>query len=167
MARMNIRQETWEPIECFNNYLVSDRGRVKNIKKNKILKTCPDSHGYPSAHLHNKLITVHKLVLEAFVGKRPAYMQCNHIDCNKKNNDLNNLEWVTPSENQKHAFRNGLYPDQKGEKNYNSKLNNDTIVAMRELAKLQKANKEEIAEIFGMHPHYVYKILRRDIWRNL
>ena len=54
-----------------------------------------------------KRCRVHALVLEAFVGPRPKGYQCNHIDEDKGNNRLDNLEWVTPRQNRMHSYYAG------------------------------------------------------------
>jgi len=55
-----------------------------------------------------KMFFVHRLVAEYFVAPKRGNLQVNHIDGNKQNNDFRNLEWVTPSQNTKHAYDNGL-----------------------------------------------------------
>ena len=104
--------EIWKPITNFPNYEVSNLGQVRNITTNK-LKACRVDHfGYKCTDLYNngksKTIKVHKLVAESFIGNRPLNCEINHIDGNKQNNKVNNLEYVTRSENILHAFRTGL-----------------------------------------------------------
>ena len=70
--------------------------------------TYRDNHGYQRITSKKKRVLVHRLVWETFNGKIPVGMQINHIDGDKQNNSLSNLELVTPSENMKHAYDNGL-----------------------------------------------------------
>lgn len=97
----------------FDNYAVSDNGEIKNIKKNKIIKQYNRPDGYLQVTLweNNKghSIKVHRIVAQYFIEKSDANKTyVNHIDGNKKNNNVNNLEWVTPSENNYHAVKIGL-----------------------------------------------------------
>ena len=55
-----------------------------------------------------KSFTVHTLVANAFLAKEDKRLHINHIDGDKTNNNLNNLEWCTPTENIRHAFKNGM-----------------------------------------------------------
>ncbi len=58
-----------------------------------------------------KVYRIHRLVAETFIGSAPSEeYQINHIDGNKANNSVDNLEWVTPKENTHHAFESGLRP---------------------------------------------------------
>ena len=71
-----------------------------------------DNRGYLNIRLSKnnirKTYSVHRLVAEAFISNLEAKGEVNHIDGNKQNNNINNLEWVTSSENQLHAYKNGL-----------------------------------------------------------
>ena len=71
-----------------------------------------NKNGYNTVGLQinkkKKMFFVHRLVAEYFVAPRRGNLQVNHIDGNKQNNDFRNLEWVTPSQNTKHAYDNGL-----------------------------------------------------------
>jgi hypothetical protein len=71
-----------------------------------------NKNGYNTVGLQinkkKKMFFVHRLVAEYFVAPRSGNLQVNHIDGNKQNNDFRNLEWVTPSQNTKHAYDNGL-----------------------------------------------------------
>ena len=116
-------QEIWKDIEGYEGlYQVSNIGNVKslsfgarNIHKSnvqKLLKLSPTNCGYYKVQLYKngkaKMMYVHRLVATAFIPNPERKPQINHIDGNKANNTSSNLEWVSCSENQRHAIRNGL-----------------------------------------------------------
>lgn len=85
----------------------------KAIKKGKQLKPEKTNCGYLRVLLINKdnkrcHVSIHRAVAEAFISNPNNLPQVNHIDGNKLNNNVNNLEWVTSSQNINHAFKNGL-----------------------------------------------------------
>lgn len=109
-----MKQE-WTKIVGFSNYEVSDDGCVRNVTTGVQLK--PIIRSKTSNYL-NVLLTddngkrkhknIHRIVAESFIDN-PNNKPCvNHKDGNKHNNNVDNLEWVTHSENDIHAFRNGL-----------------------------------------------------------
>lgn len=95
-------------------YQVSDFGRIKSLKfmKEKILKLKKTSGGYLHVLLYkdgkNKDHRAHRLVAQSFIPNPENKPEVNHIDGNKENNNINNLEWVTGTENKKHAYKIGL-----------------------------------------------------------
>ena len=99
-------------IENYPNYFVTKEGEVINVKTNKILKPCFNTWGYQQVTLHNRIksknIVIHRLVANAFISNFENKPQVNHIDGNKSNNSVSNLEWCTSSENVKHAYKIGL-----------------------------------------------------------
>ena len=104
-----------KPIPSNPAYLISDSGQVFSTKSKKYLKTHCGTAGYPLVNLttgkgKRTLHTVHSLVAEAFIGNRPANHEINHKDGCKDNNHVNNLEYVIPSDNIRHAFETGLAP---------------------------------------------------------
>lgn len=107
-------EEIWKPVKDYPNYEVSNYGRVKHIDKDYILKPCVDSSvGYIIYRLTGENGVSykkygHRLVAEAFISNPEHKRLVNHIDCDKTNNFVENLEWATDSENMKHAFANGL-----------------------------------------------------------
>jgi hypothetical protein len=107
--------ERWEAIpEYDGKYEVSNMGNVRSLKgKTKLLQQKTLNTGYLYVSLtykgKSKNKTIHRLVANAFLDKVEGKTFVNHIDGNKKNNNIENLEWVTRSENMKHAYRNGLF----------------------------------------------------------
>lgn len=102
-------KEIWADIPNYEGeYQVSNYGRVKNLSKGRILKGHKTNRGYIQVELHGKVLVVHRLVAQAFIPNPQDKPQVNHIDGNKTNNHINNLEWCTNGENQIHAYRLGL-----------------------------------------------------------
>lgn len=100
-------------IEKYPDYFVTKEGLVFSSKTNKFLKFSYDQQGYQRVGLFignykSKTIKVHRLVAETFIKNPDNKKDVNHIDGNKLNNDISNLEWCTRSENIRHAFKNGL-----------------------------------------------------------
>lgn len=106
-------QEIWKDIKDYEGlYQVSNLGRVKSIKRNIILKPGFTKKNYSYVILYKSNIAtskrIHRLVAENFISNPYNKPQVNHKDGNKLNNCVSNLEWVTNSENQQHAFANRL-----------------------------------------------------------
>ena len=97
--------EEWLDIKENDNYEVSNLGQVRNKKTNKILKL-GNCGGYLNVSLSkngkSKTYQVHRLVSNAFINNEESKPQVNHLDKDKTNNDVNNLEWVTAKENNIH-----------------------------------------------------------------
>lgn len=105
--------EIWKDIEGFPMLQVSNLGRVKNKETGNIRKPGINNRSgyYQISVLTNgeyRNVYVHKLIAEAFLGKRPDKYDINHIDGNKLNNLASNLEYCTRSENVKHSYKTGL-----------------------------------------------------------
>lgn len=108
-------KEIWKDIKGYEGlYQVSNLGKVKSLKKNIILKPYIEKKGYLRIDLNkngkSKHYLIHRLVAEAFIPNPLNKLQINHIDCNKQNNCINNLEWSTNLENAIHAYNNNLRP---------------------------------------------------------
>lgn len=152
------------------DYFVSHEGDVYSMRPDrhgnrgwKKLKPGLIPSGYLQLHLGRKTLKyVHALVALAWIGPRPKGHQINHIDGNKLNNAPENIEYVTPSENQKHAHRTGLKKTTKlyGEDSGQSKLTNK----QREELKLLKGKmlQREAGELYGLSQGSVSRIWRTD-----
>lgn len=102
--------EIWHDIPGFKGlYSVSNLGRVYSIRTGRYLKPGDNGHGYLHVGLHRSgkvsRLYLHRLVAMEFVPNPFKKSEVNHIDGNKTNNAANNLEWLTPSENQLHSRR--------------------------------------------------------------
>lgn len=108
--------EIWSDIDIFPKYQISTHGRVRNKRTGYVLKTFPDRYGYLRVSLgHVDNVYIHKLVAETFlVSPMHSDMQVNHIDCDRQNNRVENLEWCTPSENIKWGVKKGNIDPYKG-----------------------------------------------------
>lgn len=104
--------EYWRVIPSFPVYSASNYGRIRNDGTGRIMHTYPNTRGYLALTLRrdNKQVPqmVHRLVAEAFLGGPHPDLDVNHIDGNKVNNYIENLEWCTREENVRHAVRTGL-----------------------------------------------------------
>ena len=111
-------QEIWKDIKGYVGlYQVSNLGRFKSLPRNtknqykykeRILKLSEDKDGYLLVNLNRKTFRSHVIVAQTFIKNDDNKPQINHIDGNKKNNNVDNLEWVTNRENIIHAYKNGL-----------------------------------------------------------
>lgn len=116
-------------INGYNNYYIYDNGDVLNISTNKILKGSIGENGYKYYRLskdNNKtMFYAHRLVAEHFLENPNFLPIVNHKDGNKLNNQLSNLEWVSCSENTKHAHDNNLIKQVSKREYYKEDLENE------------------------------------------
>lgn len=178
-------QELWKPILGYENeYHISNFGNVKSLQrvftrkdgkkltiKEKILTPSMDKKGYPRITLCNinkKQITpkVHRLVAEHFIENPNNYTQVNHIDGNKQNNNITNLEWCTVLQNNVHAKENNLLNALKGEQHKMSKLNEKDIIIIRDLRKSGILLKD-ICKLFNVNERTISSICLNKSWKHL
>lgn len=126
------KEELWKDIEGYEGlYQISSLGRVKSfIKCNahpkipRIMKPTKNYKGYLKVPLtknqNTKLVSIHRLVAENFLENPLLLSEVNHIDCNKLNNDINNLEWVSHKDNIIHAQKNNRFQKLKLSDSYKS-----------------------------------------------
>ena len=170
-------EEMWRDIKGYEGlYQVSNLGRVKSLSrfhnnnsggylsKERILKQSI-KRGYLTVGLCNsgkvKTYSVHRLVAIAFIDNPNNKKAVNHIDGNKTNNNVDNLEWCTYSENQKHAYKTGLHKSTTGEKSSFNKLN---AIEVEDIRKNFDGNYKKIAEKYSVSERTIKRIIKRETW---
>ena len=144
-----------------NYHYITDEGIVKSFYKNnwKILKTRINKDGYEDIKLNGITYKVHRLVAQAFIPNPDNLPQVNHIDGNKKNNKVSNLEWCDNAYNQKHAWDNNLQPIRHSSNCKLSQVQADSIrqeylngSSISELSTFYQVSKTTIKDILnGKH----------------
>ena len=168
-------EEEWRQIPGYEGlYDVSDFGRARSARDGhgtfigRLLKPCMQRRGYYQFTLCNngtrRTCTAHRLVMAAFVGPRPDGKEVNHKDGDKANNRLDNLEYVTPSENQRHAFQTGLKSN-RGENHPSNKLTEESVHKIKR--RLGKEPQKEIADSFNVAKETISSISTGKIWGYL
>jgi predicted XRE-type DNA-binding protein len=174
----------WKDVIGFEGmYVVSNAGDVKGLNreiiqrnghpysvKEKILKgSVSQSTGYRmvsiSGNGSKRLRSVHRLVAESFIENPLNKPEVNHIDGNKLNNNVENLEWCTSAENQAHSYELGLQIAVFGEKHPNAKLNDSKVAQIRKEYKDGKLQRE-IAKKFGVSRQTVSDIVNFKYWKK-
>ena len=175
-------KEKWKIIEEFPRYLISNKGRIKILSTLEDKKLFVKDDGYVATTLGNGKQSykyVHRLVTETFVKNKHNKPQVNHINGIKGDNRAENLEWVTPSENIRHAIDTGLLKYKKkeeeikkskyskGEKISSSKLSPEEVIEIRVLWDFKEYKKVELAEIYGVNESTIRDVITRRQWKHI
>lgn len=112
-----------------------------------------------------KFFMVHRLVMEVYSPRKDSLqLQVNHIDGNKHNNHLENLEWCTGLENISHAKKNGLAKKAKGENVGGSKLTEEQVLEICDLIQSGTDSLTAIGEKYGVTKYCISDIKRKRSW---
>lgn len=119
---ISLPNENWKKLPNFDNYQISNLGRVWSERKQKIMSMFKQNSGYMQVNIvdnngKSTRFLIHRLVALVWINNPDNKLYVNHIDGNKENNTVVNLEWVTNSENILHARRTGLNPYNKPTQN--------------------------------------------------
>ena len=123
--------------ETYNKLEVSYDGQLRNVITGTIYKQHINKEGYNQVCVSlgsrnkKKVFKIHKAVAETFISNPESKETVNHIDGNKQNNSIENLEWSTYSENMQHAFDTGLVKPTRGTDSPLSKLTQEDVIYIR------------------------------------
>lgn len=173
----------WRNIKGYEGlYQVSDCGEIKsldrkskrkdsgfNIYKGKVLKQDKNNRGYNLITLNkngvSKKILVHRIVAINFIENNENKKFVNHIDGDKRNNKVENLEWATFEENIKHAWETEIYKPIKSDSVHTAKLNSEKVKNIRK--NTENKSVKELAEEYGVTSTTVSNVLNFKSWKDI
>lgn len=157
--------EHYKEVPFATQYLCSNFGNIKSKRYNKPLKGFLSNCGYVRVQIGspNNKHYVHRIVAETFIEKIDGKSHVNHIDGNKQNNAVENLEWVTQSENDKHAYDTGLKVSKKGEDAHRSILSLKSVLEIKQLLS-NGYNCKYISGLYGVHRKTISDIKNNRTW---
>ena len=172
--------EEWKDVSGYEGfYKVSNLGNIKSVDrkierstsvmelKGKAMSRYIGNTGYPMVSLcingESKRYSVHRIVAKAFLSNPLNKAYVNHIDGNKQNSNLENLEWSTPTENSIHAHEHGLANVGKGEKHRSAKLTVDKVKYIRESSKTVR----ELSSMFNVSKQAIRDVKMKRSWKHV
>lgn len=173
-------EEIWKDVEGYEGlYQVSNLGKVRSIDRE--VKTSTGFRKYKGMVLKQRIVKeylyvnfgtrsthrVHRLIAKAFVPNPDNLPEVNHIDGNKLNNNIDNLEWCTSKENINHSWGKGLSKSRKGEKTNLSKLKEGDVLEIRRLHKTKKYKLRQLGAMFNVSEGCVSMIVNKLTWKHI
>ena len=170
-------EEIWKTVTTNNDYIVSNFGHIQRTKWVNGAKRAGRSLGYNLDNGYREVCffddkhkrktkLIHQVVCDAFLGPCPDGLEINHKDGNKRNNHLDNLEYVTPSQNIRHALDTGLMVPARGTQISTSVLSNRQVRRIRERFK-KGASMSDISRRLKIGLTTVSDIVNRRTWTHI
>ena len=162
----------FEPIEGYEGYSISKDGEIWSERSNKLLSPFPDKKGYLLCNLYRNGIRkqhkIHRLVALTFIPNPENKPQVNHIDGNKANNHIDNLEWASPKENIKHAWDSGLANSISGVHRTDSKLTEEDVLYIRTnyIPKSPDFGGRALAKKFNVVPSVISNVVKGKTYKE-
>lgn len=168
--RPSIPEEDWKVVSGFNNkYYVSNFGRVWSDASCRILTIFTTNIGYSRVNLtiNGKCNAhlLHRLVAKAFLPNLHNKSEVNHKDGNKSNNNINNLEWVTSSENKIHARDIGVLSI--GTSRPSAKVNEYIVQNILEDRFVNFLTQEKLSDKYNISRTAIRNIINRKTWKHV
>lgn len=153
--------ETWRPVVGLEGrYEISDFGGIRSAVTGVPVKTFVSSKGYHRVNVGGTKISVHRLVLLAFVGPCPPRHEGAHLNGIRTDNTLRNLAWVSRQENHLHKR---YY---RGADNVRAKLGDEKVDSIRRKYATGTVTLRQLAEEFSVHQRTIWRVVRNEAWMN-
>jgi hypothetical protein len=180
-----MENEIWKPVKDYEEYYeVSENGNIRTIeryislpshtylKKQKLLTLYKDGRGYLHVKLYDgkgkcKSMTVHRIVAMTFIENPENLPEVNHIDHNKKNNILSNLEWMSRGDNIKHSYIHRDPKTYKGSGNKNAKLTEDDVINIRKEYAEYKTSYKNLSAKYNVGTTLIGYIINNKVWKHV
>lgn len=160
--------EDWLPIPGYPGYEASNKGRIRSNKqgKTKLLKGSTSHYGYRQVGLYDKAsklktILIHTLIAQLFIGHCPPNKQVNHIDFDRQNNTVENLEYVTQKENIAHNVKHQRHVH--GESVHTSQLKEFEVLQIFR----DPRPASQVAQEYAISPEMVRNIRNGKSWKHI
>jgi len=173
----DVMNTEWRDVVGYEGiYKISNRGELRKILINGILgkeSGTVGTQGYKVTKLYaygkKTMRSIHSMVAEAFIGPYPKDKEINHIDGNKQNNSVENLEYITKTENMNHAIKMGLRWVPKGSACKQSILTESDVAEIRRIAKERgfRCGQKQLANQFGVSERTIQSIIYREHWKHV
>jgi len=178
-------KEVWKDVLGWEEfYEVSNMGRVRSkdrvcpsrwgsptIRRGRVRKLSEGGSGYLIVHLSDGdrrcHPLVHRLVAQAFCPQRIDSECVNHKDGDKHNNKSENLEWVTNSQNSRHAVQSGLRHGKKGSQSHLSKISEQQVIEIIKLIATSRLTLSQIGSRYGISKTAIMHINKGSTWGHI
>lgn len=176
--------ETWKDVVGYEGYYqISNLGTLKSLNRivkhkkgtlsvrERIISPYISTFGYPSVRMTKGNITknfkIHRLIAEMFIPNPENKPQVNHINGVKTDNRIENLEWVTHSENLNHALEKSLRIMPSGTNVYNSKLTEVIVLTARKRYSSEKISYQKLANEYGVSKSVMMLAVKGKNWKHI
>lgn len=155
----------WLPYS--DRYEVSSEGHIRNRKTKRILREFIGSDGYLRTQFDGKTRLIHRVVAKVFLENLYNLPEVNHIDGNKTNNSIQNLEWCDRNYNLKHAYEIGLR-SAKRTHNSRSKLSEDDVAYIRKnyIPRDKDYGAKSLSKHFGVAHQTICAVVSEQNWKE-
>ena len=165
-----LENEILKPMKEYDYlYGITNKGRVVNLITNTVLTNkVSNGYWYTTIQINKKIynIRIHRMIAIYFVKGRTKEMDCvNHIDGNKLNNSLDNLEWVNVTINNYHMHEYGLV--KRGSECKQSKINEEIAMKIYNEHHINGLSYNQIRDKYNISKTIIGKVCRKERWKHI